>query len=75
VNFDVTTLCVASQRVFIVFVSVYFVIDSVRKLLVTTSYKLAELFVSFSSVVSYVEGISSLEGGALYREYCTHLQM
>jgi hypothetical protein len=31
------TLCVASQRVFIV-VTVYFVIDSVRKLLDTPSY-------------------------------------
>jgi hypothetical protein len=31
------TLCVASQRVFIV-VSVHFVISSVRKLLVTSSY-------------------------------------
>jgi hypothetical protein len=37
VSFTVMTLCVASQRVFIV-VSVYFVIDSVRKLLDTPSY-------------------------------------
>jgi hypothetical protein len=36
VSFAATTLCVASQRVFIV-VSVYFVIDSVRKLLNTPS--------------------------------------
>jgi hypothetical protein len=34
VRFAAITLCVASQRVFIV-VSVYFVIDSVRKLLDT----------------------------------------
>jgi hypothetical protein len=34
-SFAAITLCVASQRVFIV---VYFVIDSVRKLLVTPSY-------------------------------------
>jgi hypothetical protein len=34
VNCDAITLCVASQRVFIV---VYFVIDSVRKLLGTPS--------------------------------------
>jgi hypothetical protein len=34
------TLCVASQRMFIV-VSVYFVIDSVRKLLDTFSYRRA----------------------------------
>jgi hypothetical protein len=38
VSFAAITLCVASQRVFIV-VSVYFVIDSVRKLLGTHSYK------------------------------------
>jgi hypothetical protein len=37
VTFAAITLCVASQRVFIV-VSVYFVIDSVRKLLDTPSY-------------------------------------
>jgi hypothetical protein len=39
VNFAAITLCVASQRVFIV-VSAYFVIDSVRKLLDTLSYTL-----------------------------------
>jgi hypothetical protein len=37
VNFANITLCVASQRMFIV-ASVYFVIDSVRKLLDTSSY-------------------------------------
>jgi len=37
VNFAAITLCVASERVFIV-VSLYFVIDSVRKLLVTPLY-------------------------------------
>jgi hypothetical protein len=37
VSFAAVTLCVASQRVFIV-VSIYFVIDSVRKLLDTPSY-------------------------------------
>jgi hypothetical protein len=36
VNFAAITLCVASQRVFIVVA--YFVIDSVRKLLDTLSY-------------------------------------
>jgi hypothetical protein len=40
VNFASITLCVASQWVFIV-VSVYFVMDSVRKLLDTSSYVLA----------------------------------
>jgi hypothetical protein len=37
VSSDAITLCVASQRVFIITV-VYFVIDSVRKLLDTPSY-------------------------------------
>jgi hypothetical protein len=37
VSFAAITLCIASQRVFIV-VSVYFVIDSFRKLLDTPSY-------------------------------------
>jgi hypothetical protein len=37
VNFAAITLCVASQRVFVI-VRVYFVIDSVRKLLDTPSY-------------------------------------
>jgi hypothetical protein len=37
VNFDATTLCIASQQV-IPNVRVYFVIDSVRKLLDTPSY-------------------------------------
>jgi hypothetical protein len=36
VSFAAITLCVASQRVFVVVV--YFVIDSVRKLLNTPSY-------------------------------------
>jgi hypothetical protein len=36
-SFAAITLCVASQRVFIIVV-VYFVIDSVRKLLDTPSY-------------------------------------
>jgi hypothetical protein len=37
VSFAVITLCVTSQRVFIV-VNVYFVTDSVRKLVDTPSY-------------------------------------
>jgi hypothetical protein len=40
VSLAAITLCVASQKVFIV-VSVYFVIGSVRKLLDTPSYKRA----------------------------------
>jgi hypothetical protein len=38
VSFVAITLCVASQRVFIIVVIVYFVIGSVRKLLDTPSY-------------------------------------
>jgi uncharacterized protein HemY len=38
VSFAAITLCVASQRVFIVVVVVYFVIDSFRKLLDTPSH-------------------------------------
>jgi hypothetical protein len=38
VSFTVITLCVASQRVFVVVIVVYFVIDSVRKLSDTPSY-------------------------------------
>jgi hypothetical protein len=38
VNFAAITLCIASQRVFIVVIVVYFVIDSVRKLLDTPFY-------------------------------------
>jgi hypothetical protein len=41
VSFAAITLCVASQRLFIV-VSVYFVIDSVRKLLDIPSYAVKE---------------------------------
>jgi hypothetical protein len=37
VNFAAITLCIVSQRVFI-FVDLYYVIDSVRKLLDTPSY-------------------------------------
>jgi hypothetical protein len=40
VSFAAITLCVASQRVFIF---VYFVIGSVRKLLVTPSYFIVDL--------------------------------
>jgi hypothetical protein len=41
VSFAAITLCVASQRVFIV---IYFVIDSVRKLLVTPSYSVIHCY-------------------------------
>jgi hypothetical protein len=37
VSFAAITLCVASQRVFVV-VDIYFVLDSVRKLMDTPSY-------------------------------------
>jgi hypothetical protein len=48
VSFTAITLCVASQRVFIA-VSVYFVIDSVRKFLDTTSYFFCRHFYGVSS--------------------------
>jgi UDP-N-acetylmuramyl pentapeptide phosphotransferase/UDP-N-acetylglucosamine-1-phosphate transferase len=48
VNFAAITLCVVSQRVFIVVVVVYFVIDSVRKLLDTPLY-VKHLIIAFSS--------------------------
>jgi hypothetical protein len=38
VSFAAITLCVASQRVFVVVFVVYFFIDSIRKLLDTHSY-------------------------------------
>jgi hypothetical protein len=43
VSFTVITLCVASQRVFVVVVVVYFVIDTVRKILDTPSYMYFEV--------------------------------
>jgi hypothetical protein len=49
VSFAALILCVASQRVFIV-ASVYFVIDSVRKLLDTLSY-IRHLTISASDCV------------------------
>jgi hypothetical protein len=38
VRFAAITFCVASQRVFIIIIVIYFVVDSVRKLLDTSSY-------------------------------------
>jgi hypothetical protein len=43
VSFAAITLCVASRRVFVAVV-VYFVIDSVRKLLNTPSYDSRDIF-------------------------------
>jgi hypothetical protein len=55
VNFVAINLCAASQRVFIV-VSVYFIIDSVRKLLDTLSYiwtlyHIFERFISYPDII------------------------
>jgi hypothetical protein len=55
VSFAAITLCVASQLVFIV-VSVYLVIDSVRKLLVTPSY----LILNFTTLIIYGEVVYKL---------------
>jgi len=53
VSFAAITICIASQRVFIVVVVVHFVIDSVRKLLDTPSY--VELLVAYFKTVSQYE--------------------
>jgi hypothetical protein len=50
VSFAAITLCVASQRVFIV-VAFYFVIDSVRKLMDIPSYVICKLCVNFTNVM------------------------
>jgi hypothetical protein len=52
VSFDSITLCVASQQAFIV-VSVYFVINSVRKYLDTFVYTCARLCVKRVKVTGY----------------------
>jgi len=49
VSFAAITLYVASQRVFII-VSIYFIIDSVRKILDAPSYMLYRYFLHPSSV-------------------------
>jgi hypothetical protein len=46
VSFAAITLCVASQRVFVVVVVVYSVIDTVRKLFDTPSYMSILKFIS-----------------------------
>jgi hypothetical protein len=59
VSFAAITLCVASQRVFIVFVVVvvvvvvYFVIDSVRKILDTPSYKHSKEVSILSQIIHF----------------------
>jgi hypothetical protein len=59
VNFTAITLCVASQRVFIVVV--YFVIDSVRKLLDTPSY----VFLVLKSVIWLLTELNYFAGRIL----------
>jgi hypothetical protein len=64
VSFVTITLCIASQRVFIV-ASVYFVIDSVRKLLDTPSYLLfdvtqGDLYVGWASALSTLVTVWSI---------------
>jgi hypothetical protein len=61
VNFFIVTLCVASQLVFIV-VSVYFVIDSVRKLLDTPSYD--HLYNIDAAVCNKIDGRASFRPAA-----------
>jgi enhancing lycopene biosynthesis protein 2 len=50
VSFAPRTLCVASQRVFVVVVVVDFVMDSVRKLLDTPSYMAATSGLNITNV-------------------------
>jgi hypothetical protein len=52
VSFAAITLCVASERVFII-VSVYFDIDSVQKLLDILSYVLSKIFFFFPNISTH----------------------
>jgi hypothetical protein len=58
VSFSSITVCVASQRVFID-VSLYIIIDSVRKLLVTSSFSGYIPFSSTLSVFSFIFWLST----------------
>jgi hypothetical protein len=64
VSFAAITLCVASQRVFIV-VSAYFVFDSIRKLLDTRSYTPMALMFIFPGKPSVAKLISLLTGAGI----------
>jgi hypothetical protein len=55
VSFVSITLCIVSQRVFIVIVVVYFVIDSIRKLLVTPSYAKIQKYNSWNETLLTTE--------------------
>jgi predicted transcriptional regulator len=65
VSFAAITLCVASQRVFIV-VSVYIVIDSVRKLLDTPSYVFTALYLAKHRVNSTFTFLIVRGGGSMH---------
>jgi hypothetical protein len=52
VSFAAITLCVTFQRVFIV-VSIYFVIDSVRKLLDTPSYEMLKRNIFLKPILTF----------------------
>jgi len=70
VSFAAITLCVASQRVFVVVVVVYFVIDSVRKLLDTLSYVLTNI----NSKQIHFPHVSKFSLGTLRAEFNPHKQ-
>jgi hypothetical protein len=56
VSFAIVTLCVASHREFI-FVIVYFVTDSVRKLLDTPSYDIKYVeILQFPTILNFTNG-------------------
>jgi hypothetical protein len=75
VSFVAITLCVASQRVSVA-LSVYFVIDSVRELLVTPSYTFSSrciwLCVSSDFNFNIFDAFCSLLHGILYRYEMQH---
>jgi uncharacterized membrane protein len=65
VSFAAITLFVASQRVLIV-VLVYFIIDSVRKLLDTLSYSVCHKSVIF-------RGSTTTQSFRILHKFCSHL--
>jgi hypothetical protein len=65
-SFAAITLCIASQRVFVV-VSVYFVIDSVRKLLDTPSYTVSSIHTAASTYMPSLN-IPEMSGPELQKD-------
>jgi hypothetical protein len=70
VSFAAITLCAVSKRAFVV---VYFVIDSVRKLLDTPSYIVTFNVISFEVIDLYLYGMN-VEGNGEEKSQGTHLE-